>query len=548
MDTNTPVVLNVNSPRLGLWATAVLVLATLLIVASRTLLSARQDPREPPLIKPGIPIIGHILGIFRYGTQYYSMVNQPYNYPIYTLPTPGMKQYIVTSPTIAAQLQRGHKDLTFYGAIIQVNKRLTGLPQAIMDKFDYNMDGHLGRDKGIMPVMHDMLANVLGRGPYLHELTMIQLNEFSEALNSMSSSSEVNLQHWLQQVFAVANIRTIYGPDSPMDRDPTLVKSFWDFENGLLGLIIDVVPWLTTRAAYIGRERMVAGLVEYLRRGAHHKASRIIQERVRINLEYGNTIEEAGRSELVVCFAILGNAVPSTFWVIVDIFSRPQLLADVRAELLQRAVRVDKATGAKVINVSTIKSSCPLFVSCYRETLRLIGNLASIRYVYRDTVIGGQFLKGGSMIQMPGAVIHHDPQVWGNDSLEFNPRRFMKKSAAATIAPTGDPSLHEVAEEHSLEEPTATSLPPGVPSAAYRLFGGGSVICPGRHFAQSEILAFVAGLVLAFDVQSMDGGVLRAPEKDTEGIPLTVLKPKRDIRVQVTRREADAGVRWKMVV
>lgn len=154
------------------------------------------------------------------------------------------------------------------------------------------------------------------------------------------------------------------------------------------------------------------------------------------------------------------------------------------------------------------------------------------------------------MIQMPGAVIHHDQKVWGDDSLEFNPRRFMKKSAAATATtPTNDTSsLHEAAEDQPLEEPTATSLPSGVPSAAYRLFGGGSVICPGRHFAQSEILGFVAGLVLAFDVTSMDGGVLRAPEKDTEGIPLTVLKPKRDVRVQVTRREADEGVRWRMVV
>jgi hypothetical protein len=31
----------------------------------------RPDSREPPYIKPGIPLIGHIVGILRYGVPYY---------------------------------------------------------------------------------------------------------------------------------------------------------------------------------------------------------------------------------------------------------------------------------------------------------------------------------------------------------------------------------------------------------------------------------------------------------------------------------------------
>ena len=31
-----------------------------------------HDPREPPLISPRIPIIGHALGIIRHGIPYYT--------------------------------------------------------------------------------------------------------------------------------------------------------------------------------------------------------------------------------------------------------------------------------------------------------------------------------------------------------------------------------------------------------------------------------------------------------------------------------------------
>jgi hypothetical protein len=35
----------------------------------------RSDSREPPYIKPGIPMIGHIVGILRYGVPYYERIS-----------------------------------------------------------------------------------------------------------------------------------------------------------------------------------------------------------------------------------------------------------------------------------------------------------------------------------------------------------------------------------------------------------------------------------------------------------------------------------------
>jgi hypothetical protein len=38
------------------------------------LLSSSIDPREPPYIKPLIPTVGHVIGIFRHKMEYFEML------------------------------------------------------------------------------------------------------------------------------------------------------------------------------------------------------------------------------------------------------------------------------------------------------------------------------------------------------------------------------------------------------------------------------------------------------------------------------------------
>lgn len=55
----------------AIWVLAPMVLAYLLYLR---FLRAKRDPREPPVISPTIPLIGHIIGLMRYGTDYYAMI------------------------------------------------------------------------------------------------------------------------------------------------------------------------------------------------------------------------------------------------------------------------------------------------------------------------------------------------------------------------------------------------------------------------------------------------------------------------------------------
>jgi hypothetical protein len=60
-------------PRVDLYGAAFTAIAAVLLLGLGLLfrfLQPHQDAREPPLAKPSIPIIGHILGLIYHGNSY----------------------------------------------------------------------------------------------------------------------------------------------------------------------------------------------------------------------------------------------------------------------------------------------------------------------------------------------------------------------------------------------------------------------------------------------------------------------------------------------
>ena len=162
-----------------------------------------------------------------------------------------------------------------------------------------------------------------------------------------------------------------------------------------------------------------------------------------------NADASANRLELILMFGILGNAVPSNFWLIAQIFSRPALLQQIRDEVevaLQICSVLDDAEGSKerlAISVSSKAinmKSCPLLYSCYRETLRDISLLTSARLVMEDTIVADKYLlRKNSVVQIAGGVIGQDAKVWGNDAGQFIPERFLVQQPGRSTEDCGGP-------------------------------------------------------------------------------------------------------------
>ena len=451
----------------------------------------------------------------------------------------------MTDATLAGHIQRNNRTLSFYSLIVEVTRRLIAFDANASRITFSNINGEHGPG-GLMEAVHEMLQRHLAPGPGLDRVTAVQMRETGRMLESevpCDGEIEVNLYAWLRHIFSICNAAAIYGPENIFDMHPELEDEFWTFEDGMLGLVIDILPQVTARRAFYARKRVLDGLVEFVKTERYKKASPLIQERVQTNLTFGLGEKMAGHAELILMFGILGNAVPSNFWLVANIFSRPTLLQRIRDEVkaaITIQTKADEGAGRRqcIISSKRISKSCPLLYSCYRESLRDNSLLTSARLVMEDTLLAEKYLlRKGSVVQIAGGVVHHSTKIWGHDAEGFNPDRFLVPSEPSDASKASEPSEAVIATEKGDRAMQASPLPKGVPSAAFRAFGGGTVICPGRHFAQSELMTLAAVLALGFEITNPDGTPLSLPEKDEERIPLAMVKPKLDPRVNVRRRK-----------
>ena len=278
-------------------------------------------------------------------------------------------------------------------------------------------------------------------------------------------------------------------------------------------LIANVVPQVTARKGWKGRETLVEALVEYFRLGGHEKGSEMTQIRYKTSREGGLSVEDIARFELMMGVALLSNTVPAIFWIFMELYSRPELLEEIREEVVQNALRVTD-DNVHVIDISALRDHCPLLVSTFQEVLRIKSTTSPIRLTVGDLVLADEyFLQGKSMISMPGTSIGQNPDTWGSTAEEFDPKRFMKTS----------------------KNPRRTG--------GFMAFGVSPALCPGRHFASSEILGMVAMTILRYDLTSVDGNW-----NPPSGSPMAIASSMRPLKdgfaVKVSTRKEYEGETW----
>ncbi|KAI0199829.1 cytochrome P450 [Astrocystis sublimbata] len=505
------------------WIAAFFLLYFLLYQYSKT----KVDRKEPPVIASHVPFVGHLVGMALRGGKYMKNIGlQNKHLPIFTLPVPMSRLYIVTDPSLAAAVQRASKALSFTPIIPEVTERVLGLDRPTMEITRKNLDPNPGEERGFLADIQDMVYAHFGPGSSLTAISLGAARELrTEVLAFAASQSActtakqpIDMLSWVRHLVAVSTAKYFYGPQNPISLDPKLEECFWDFDHGLGKLLMNVLPSVTAGRAYKGREQLVEALELYLVNGLHTTGSQIVQERVEIALRHGWTLRATARSELSFLFAGIVNATTSTFWILLQIFADPQLLSEIREEIikvLNRNDDPDQDTHHPMhkLNITDLKVHCPVLVAVYRECLRLGSDNYSTRMVKEDFLLADRyFLKKGAVVQIAGGVIHADQSIWGEAVETFNHHRFLNNSKQRTR----QSQIHP---------------------AAFRAFGGGKTLCPGRHFAMNEILGLVALIVLMFDIEAPDGGRIKVPRKNDGVLPVHILEPNSDVKVVISNRQ-----------
>lgn len=255
--------------------------------------------------------------------------------------------------------------------------------------------------------------------------------------------------------------------------------------------------------------------VDYYASGGLESASTLAYTRWQMQAAAGAKPEDIARLELLVSVALLVNTVPGSFWCVVELASRPRLLAEVRTEIRQNALDVEEAAGVCIVDLTRIRERCPLFSAVFQELLRTRTASPTLRMVYDELLLDGKYLlRKGGIVQVPVPMNHRREDIWGIDAGEFNPRRFMQ----------GPDDTGRFADG----------------SKAFFPFGMAPHVCPGRHFSTCEILATTAMLVMRFDI--CPEAAWAAPVKEmAAGV---FLLPKGEFRVRLKSRSAFNGSKW----
>ena len=297
-----------------------------------------------------------------------------------------------------------------------------------------------------------------------------------------------------------------------------------DFDHDLNMLIANVLPGILAPKGNRARSVLASAFQEYF---MHYDAegslsSAMIKARYSANVKYGVSFQDQGRLEVGTLLGILANTVPSAFYMICRIYSDEVLLHGIRHELETTCVTKTSDQSTWTLNILAMREKSQLLHSTFQELLRVHAMGAGSRYVREDVLLHGQYLlKKGMVVQMPMAIMHSDPRIWGANVDDFQPNRFLKQA--------------EVIKDSKSQ------------SVAYRPFGGGASMCPGRHFVTLEVMALTALMVLKFDIMPLKDPWY-IPAQKQESLATNVFPPERDIRVKLKVREGFQDIDWNFAM
>ncbi|KAH7308378.1 cytochrome P450 [Stachybotrys elegans] len=491
--------------------TVILSLAGAVYLFLAALLRLTQDPKEPPMLETSIPFIGPLVGSLKGMPKFLVEMRDKYNLPIYTLRIPGARIYVVNSASLISQVQK-HKTISLGPVAATAAANVMNVSEA--GNAIIGSDRMFEGDSYVATFVPSM-APAMSPGPELDVMTAESIRIAAESIEKISRKGPVNVElfEWVRHQVCEAETAALYGEENPL-RDPALEAAWYDFEAGIMVHMLKAWPSVLARKSLHARDQLLIPAFEKYYSNEHHlKASLLVQCQYNHNIRHGLRVRDVAATEIGHMIAFLTNTMASAYWLVYYIFSDPVVLSEIRQELSEM-VHVDD-DGVSTIDMAQIKTSAPILHSTWQETLRYVHIGISARLVVEDVMLDNRYLlKKGSGVMIAAPVPHTDPEAWGSTVGNFDHRRFLRQPGQ--------------------KRANAASL---------RAFGGGHVLCPGRHFSTAFLAAFAALMVLRFDMKCLSkDGTWSEPRKFMP-ITTSIPPPKDNVNVRLIPRD---DRKWKI--
>lgn len=287
-------------------------------------------------------------------------------------------------------------------------------------------------------------------------------------------------------------------------------------------LLVNLFPSITARKGFQARDVLSKAFQAYFKANHHGTGSMLVQCRYQSLAKKNVPLADIARYEACGSIAILVNTAPSVFWTLFYLYSQPELLRECRKEVESIMSVVESENGVqRILHISRIRQQCLVLSATFQEALRLQTVGMQVRQVMQDTMLDDTYLlRKDGIVMMPSRVVHTDPSVWGPDVYQFNHKRFLKNTRGSKEGKK--PSPH-----------------------AFRTFGGGTTLCPGRHFATTEVLAMAAMMIMRYDLMPVEGKWI-TPKTEKTNIVAGIMEPDTDIEAEVIARQGLEDGEWKI--
>ncbi|KAK1959904.1 cytochrome P450 [Colletotrichum sublineola] len=496
------------------------------------LFASSQDPREPKLIKSRVPILGHIVGIYKHGSRHFTWIAYT-GLPIYLLPVIGGGRIaIANTPEVLSAIDKNPTAVAFIPLAALVIKKLSGLSSAGKKIL-------CGKTAG--PDRHEGYMHILSKGVH----STLAPGRSLDAIHELhGKTTRINVLHWFRHAFGISSTDGTYGPGNPF-KDPKVEAGFWceppfiqtfdfkttdqisavsrAFDDSISDLLISPITRLTCPSGHKGRADAWAGFEKYFANGDHEQGSDLTKSRYKTAAGLGMNNLDIAKLEVTMIIGILTNTVPTIFWAVYYVYRDSSLLEKLRQEISAVAIRgKNEKTGAPAwtLPTSTLKGKCPLLTAVINETLRHRTCEISSRMVTEDCVLNNKyFLKKGTVCELPNNVLHSNEAYWGPTVNEFDPTRFLKD---------------------------ASSKEARMARGAFRPFGGGVSRCTGQYQAMSQMIGGLALLIMSNDCAPADGGEWKFPGAHGHTIAAAVDLPSTDLWLDVSPRKGYEDDVWKL--
>ncbi|KAL8754254.1 MAG: hypothetical protein Q9184_005168 [Pyrenodesmia sp. 2 TL-2023] len=543
-------------------------------LASRTALGLKR----PPTMPYSEPFIGHILKFRKDG---HSLMSRASAYVNPNVPTrvvlPIFSNYVVSGPEAVVTYFKESKELSTTSRSLTIMVNAFGCPKSFVEAFKPQIplrDSATHQEENIEQLIHRAVKIGLS-GAHLEALTARFQNFLVEQIatdplfaSSGSWTDLPDLNEFVEKRVFEAAVRSMFGTYM-LSLNPTLAEDFWNF-NKVIGTLFAGLPRWLSPAAYRKRDKMLRSIERWQRHAQEHRdveqigdldwepyyGSKFIRERQSLLTKRGIMDETARAAEnFAFMWATNSNSVPAATWFLYEILRDGHLASRVSTIFPPAALPSTKSKYSSSIPVFDTPKLCanPLLQSLYAETLRLrvavlvVREPASDNYSFR-----GWHIKKNEVLSISTRTEAMSKDIWSTGGPgDPHPldtmwaERFIVDPRDPSSGPLRVPKIKAQPQNHTVAEKQEDGdadvarqrfSMDGL-SASWIPYGGGTSLCPGRHFAKQEIITTAAILLSAYEMELNVPKRGKEPQTDMRCFGFGTMPPDRAIPFRIRRRK-----------